>query len=195
MRKKEREYRQALVHFNRVAGQLKRYHDIDPEQYLQDVRTGKGVERALNKLKFDVEQEEISKRVEEYERKLEERYQEMLKEEDIERREEERERAKETLNANYGLGWDDDDYEEFWDTFGDVDIIKAFGSKQIIAKGEYYMNHRDELRPTKVAKIAKKLSGKIVGKGYKKEEAIDLLDKELEKALNRKKKRNKNDKI
>lgn len=188
MRKKEREYRQALVHFNRVAGQLKRYHDIDPEQYLQDVRTGKGVERALNKLKFDVEQEEISKRVEEYERRLEERYQEMLKEEDLERREKKRETAKDTLNDNYGLGWDDDDYEEFWDTFGDTDIIDAFGSDQVIALGEYYMKHRDKLRPTKVAKIAKKVAGMIAGQGYTQEKAKDLLDKELKKVISKKKK-------
>lgn len=188
MRKKEREYREALVHFNRVAGQLKRYHDIDPSIYLEDVRTGKGVERALNKLRFDVEQEEISKRVEEYERKLEERYQEMLKQEDIERREEERERAKDTLNDEYGLGWDEDDYEEFWDTFGDVDILTAFGSDQIIALGEHYMNNRDELRPTKVAKIAKKVSGMIAGQGYTQEEAKDLLDVEIQKAIRKKKK-------
>lgn len=188
MRKKEREYREALTHFNRVAGQLKRYHDIDPSKYLENVRTGKGVERALNKLRFDVEQEKISKRVEEYERKLEERYQEMLKEEDIERREEEREQAKKTLNKNYGLGWDDDDYEEFWDTFGDVDILTAFGSDQVIALGEYYMDHRNKLRPTKVAKIAKKVAGMIAGQGYTQEKAKDLLDVEIKKAIRKKKK-------
>lgn len=190
MRRGQREYKAAVTAFNRSAGQIRRYHpEIDTGEYLSGVTTAKGAERALKQLKFDVEQIEIAERVAQYEERLESIYQEMLKEESIERFEDERERARESLNENWGLDWEEEDYEEFWDTFGDSDLIDTYGSEQLIYVGERFIKERGELRPSKVAKIAKQTMNEITGMGFTQEQAIDRFNRNIEKAIQKKAKK------
>lgn len=190
MRKQQREYKAAVTAFKRSAGQIRRYHpEIDTGEYLSGVTTAKGAQRALKQLKFDVEQIEIAERVAQYEERLESIYQEMLKEESIERFEDERERARESLNENWGLDWEEEDYEEFWDTFGDSDLIDTYGSEQLIYIGERFIKERGELRPSKVAKIAKQTMNEITGMGFTQEQAIDRFNRNIEKAIQKKAKK------
>lgn len=185
MTRKQREFKKALTAFNRSAGQLKRYHDIDTGKYLEGANTPKRVQNALERMRYDIEREGILKRVAEYEARQEERYQEMLKEESIERFEEERDVARGTLNERYGLDWDEDDYEEFWDTFGDKQLVDTYGSDQIIYIGERFMKEGSGLRPFKVAKIAKQSLQEIQDKGYNQQQAVDYLNKQLKKEIQR----------
>lgn len=190
MTRKEREYKEALTKFNRSAGQLKRYHPgLDINDYLTGVSTARGAEKALDRLKFDAEQEDIAKRVAEYEARLDQIYEEMLKEESIEKFESEREQARDSLNENWGLDWDEDDYEEFWDTFGDSGLIDTYGSEQLIYIGERFIKERGELRPSKVAKIAKQTMNEISGMGFTQEQAIDRFNRNIEKAIQKRNKK------
>lgn len=190
MRRGQREYKAAVTAFNRSAGQIRRYHpEIDTSEYISGVTTAKGAQRALEQLKFDVEQIEIAKRVVQYEERLESIYQEMLKEESIEKFEDERERARESLNENWGLDWEEEDYEEFWDTFGDSDLIDTYGSEQLIYIGERFIKERGELRPSKIAKIAKQTMNEITGMGFTQEQAIDRFNRNIEKAIQKKAKK------
>lgn len=76
----KRAYNQALSHFKRSAGRYKRY-GIDPEKYLQaETNTVKGVERALDKIKFDVEQQLIEERIRKREEEEARKYVEALRE-------------------------------------------------------------------------------------------------------------------
>lgn len=67
MRKSERQYKEALKHFNRTAGQLKRHYDLKPSEYLEGVHTAKGIERALASLRREAERQQIERRVQIYE--------------------------------------------------------------------------------------------------------------------------------
>ena len=67
MRKSERQYNEALKAYNRTAGQLKRYYDVNPAEYLEGVKTAKGVERALASLRREAERQQIERRVQIYE--------------------------------------------------------------------------------------------------------------------------------
>lgn len=67
MRKSERQYKEALKQFNRTAGQLKRHYDVNPAEYLEGVKTAKGVERALASLRREAERQQIERRVQIYE--------------------------------------------------------------------------------------------------------------------------------
>lgn len=189
MTKKQREYKQALATFNRAAGQLKRRHNIDPATYLSGKTTARGVEKALDKMRFDAEQEDIAKRVAAYEERLDQIYEEMLKQESLEKFEEERETAMDTLNERYGLDWDEDDYEDFWDTFGDKQLLDTYGSDQIIYIGERFIKEGASLRPSKVAKIAKRSINEIMDKGLNQQQAVDYLNKKLQEEVKRKAKK------
>lgn len=191
MRKKEREYREALKTFNRSAAQIKRYNpEIDTEQYITDATTAYQVNKALDKLKYDVERKGILERAAEYEARLDAMYEEMLKEEDLERHYDERERARESLNENYGLDWSEEDAEEFWDLFGEKDLIDSYGSDQLIALGDRFMDYKS-LRPSRVAKIAKKVAAKFSGQSLTQETMVDKLEKALQKEMKRKAKKGK----
>ena len=69
-------FKEALTHFKRVGGQFARYYGVDYLSYLTGVSTPAGIERALKEMRFDVEQEQITRRIEEREaREAEERRQ------------------------------------------------------------------------------------------------------------------------
>lgn len=55
------------IHFNRVAGQLRRYYGIESNQYLEGVHTPSGYRRAIEQMKLDIEREQIELRVAERE--------------------------------------------------------------------------------------------------------------------------------
>ena len=67
MRKSERQYKETLKSYNKTAGQLKRYYDVNPAEYLEGVKTAKGVERALASLRREAERQQIERRVQIYE--------------------------------------------------------------------------------------------------------------------------------
>lgn len=67
MRKSERQYKEALKSYNRTAGQLKRHYDVNPAEYLEGVKTAKGVERALASLRREAERQQVERRVQIYE--------------------------------------------------------------------------------------------------------------------------------
>ena len=67
MRKSERQYKETLKAYNRAAGQLKRHYNVNPEEYLEGVKTAKGVERALASLRREAERQQIERRVQIYE--------------------------------------------------------------------------------------------------------------------------------
>lgn len=205
----ERARRQAMTAFNRSAGQIKRYHpELNPAEYVEGKTTAFQILKALDKLKLDAEQIEIGKRVEAYEKKLDIIYEEMLKRESLEKFQEERDQSYQSLNENWGLDWTREDYDEFWDTFGDSDLVDFYGSEQIIYLGERVINFNKnqskiigrgsggqkfsskggKISPKKVAKIAKKTMKKLSGKGYTQQKAIDYLNKTLEKELDKVKK-------
>ena len=63
---KQTKYQKALTSYNRVAGQLKRYYDVNPAEYLEGVHTAKGVERALASLRREAERQQVERRVQIY---------------------------------------------------------------------------------------------------------------------------------
>ena len=168
-------FKEALTHFNRVGGQLKRTHDIDPASYLEGVTTKKGVERALDQMRFDAEREDIDRDIEEYERRLEEALEDELKEEDLLEKERQYEEARDTLNENYDLDWDETDSQIFWDAFDDSDIIDAFGSTQILDMGNAALKNNN-ITTKQAAEIAKRTAGQLLGKGYTNEQKRDNYD-------------------
>lgn len=64
---RQTKYQKALTSYNRVAGQLKRHYDVNPAEYLEGVKTAKGVERALASLRREAERKQIERRVQIYE--------------------------------------------------------------------------------------------------------------------------------
>lgn len=168
-------YKAALQHFNRVGGQLKRHHNIDPASYLEGVHTQKGIERALDQMRFDAEREDIDRAIEDYERRLDEALEEELKEEDIQEKERQYEEARDTLNENYDLDWDETDSQIFWDAFDDSDIIDEFGSTQILDMGNAAMKNND-ITTKQAAEIAKRTAGQLLGKGLTNEQKRDSYD-------------------
>lgn len=181
-KRKDMKYKAALTHFNRVAGQLKRWHNIDPESYLEGVRTEKGVNRALDQMRFDAEREDIDKALEEYERKWKEVEEERLKEENTQEFIDQHEQALETLNENYDLDWDQTDSQIFWDAFDDSDIIDAFGSTQVLDMGNVAMKN-NQITTKQAAEIAKGLAGQLLGSGLSNEKKRDRYDDKIKEYL------------
>ena len=168
-------YKAALTHFNRVGGQLKRHHNIDPASYLEGVHTQKGIERALDQMRFDAEREDIDRAIEDYERRLDDLLDEQMKEEDIEEKERQYHDARDTLNEKYDLDWDETDSQIFWDAFDDSDIIDAFGSTQILDMGNAAMKN-NKITTKQAAEIAKRTAGNLLGKGLTNEQKRDSYD-------------------
>lgn len=132
MTKKQREFKRALTRFNRVAGQLKRYADIQPEQYLEGKTTAKGIERALKAMQIDYDQQRAEKNIEAYERRRYERYREGLEKEarkQSEQAEKDRDLADrlnnykksfETFKENFDYDLSETDFRELIDVWGGI---------------------------------------------------------------------------
>jgi len=155
-------YKAAVTHFNRVGGQLKRYHDVDPQSYLEGITTVKGVERALDRMRFDAEREDIDQAIAEYERAFDEAMDEQLKEENTQEMEDREERARQSLNENWDLDWTETDSRIFWNAFDDADIMDAFGSEQVIDMGNAALAD-NKITTRQAAEIAKNVAAQVPG--------------------------------
>lgn len=175
-------YKAALTHFNRVGGQLKRHHNIDPASYLEGVHTQKGIERALDQMRYDAEREDIDRAIEDYERRLDDLLDEQMKEEDLEEKERQYVEARDTLNEKYDLDWDKTDSQIFWDAFDDSDIIDAFGSAQILDMGNAAMKN-NKITTKQAAEIAKRTAGNLLGKGLTNEQKRDSYDDNIKEYM------------
>ena len=163
-------YNEAVKHFNRVGGQLKRHYNINPEDYLLSVpKTEKGVKRALDKMRLDVDLESAAAAVEEYERSFEDAYEEAAKEADFQDHVDQYEQARETLKENYDIDMDDTESEIFWRAFDDPDILDAFGSTNVLYMGEEVRDD-DTVTMKQAAEIAKGTAAKSVGSNRTSEE-------------------------
>lgn len=160
-RQAQNAYNEAMKSFNRSAGQFKRKHDIDPSEYLNGVTTAKGVERALDKMRLDVEQmdrqfrEDLSAEAEAAE--------EAAKAADLKAKEDQYQQARDTLEEKWGISMDETESEIFWNAFNDPDIIDAFGSKNVLYMGEEIRNDK-QITMKQAAEIAKGVSAEVVGK-------------------------------
>lgn len=127
----------------------------------------------------EAEQEEALWRVdsaalmEPWEKRRAEAEEQAAKEADLEKKRAEREKARKTLNTRYGLEWSEDDYNDFWDAFGDGDIARQYGSDVIIyarsetaAKG---MELEDFLA------VTREVINEASGQGYNQMEMADRL--------------------
>ena len=65
---RQSKFRQAMTAYNRTAGQLKRYYDVDPAKYIEGKTTARGVERALSELRREAERQQVERAVEKYEK-------------------------------------------------------------------------------------------------------------------------------
>lgn len=155
-------YKEAVKHFNRVGGQLKRKHDIDPADYLQGVTTKKGVERALEQMRLDAEQMDVDFRLSVRDQK--DAAEEAEKEADLQAKEEAYKNARESLEENWGIDMDSTESEIFWNAFNDTDIIDAFGSENVLYMGEEIRSDK-KITMRQAAEIAKGVASKVAGGG------------------------------
>lgn len=159
-----RGYEEALKGFNRSAGQLKRWHNIDPSKYLdEESKTKKGVERALARMKLDAERDDMEEDVDDLEAAYDEA-EEAAKEADFEEHVDQYKQARETLADKFGIEMNETESEIFWRAFDDRDILDAFGSTNVLYMGE---EARDDNSVTtrQAAEIAKGVASKSVGAG------------------------------
>lgn len=122
MAKRRTKYQEAVTRFNRAAGQIRRYSDIDTAEYLQEAKTAKQVERALDRLKFDYEQEQIGFRVHEYEMKYYTDYREDLEKEYIDLQEQ----AEKDADVDEKLKQYEKGFETFKDLYLDEEEAEEF---------------------------------------------------------------------
>lgn len=178
-RQAQNAYNEAMKSFNRSAGQFKRKHNIDPSDYLEGVTTAKGVERALDKMRLDVEQmdrqfrEDLSAEAEAAE--------EAAKAADLKAKEDQYQQARDTLEENWGISMDETESEIFWNAFNDPDIIDAFGSKNVLYMGEEIRNDED-ITMKQAAEIAKGVAAEVVGRSGedKNQTARNMFNERLE---------------
>lgn len=180
MRKKERLYNEALKKFNRSAGQIKRYHpDIDTGKFLEGAGTAKAVEKALDRLKFMVERRQIEKRMAAYEVKREE----YLKRQNQLKIERQHRKAFKSLNKKRpGLKWSREDYDTFWDAFGNKDLIDEYGSEQLIVTGDKLLNKVQgyDIKAEEVAQIALEVAQEFKGTDQSTEDMVIELESRID---------------
>lgn len=170
--RKNKGYEEALKGFNRSAGQLKRWHNIDPSKYLdEETKTKKGVERALASMKLDAELEDMEETVDDLEEAYDEA-EEAAKEENFQEHVDQYEQARDTLSDRYGIDMDETESEIFWRAFDDPDIIDAFGSTNVLYMGEEARDD-DSVTTKQAAEIAKGTAAQAVGGGKTAEEIRD----------------------
>ena len=166
MRKSERQYKETLKAYNRAAGQLKRHYNVNPEEYLEGVKTAKGVERALASLRREAERQQIERRVQIYE----ERTRPMRLFENRRRRIEQAQRpqfyiddekqaayirevdaankAYEAFNRNWNMSRSE--YDRFVQFIGSMDdaMVEKFGSDNLVEM--FRTGERKKLSPTEI---------------------------------------------
>lgn len=95
------------------------------------------------------------------------------KEADLEKKKAEREKARKTLNTRYGLTWSEEDYNDFWDAFGDGDIARQYGSDVIIYAQSEAASRGMELE--EFLAVTKEVINEASGLGYNQMEMADRL--------------------
>ena len=111
--------------------------------------------------------------MEPWEKRRAEAEEQAAKEADLEKKRAEREKARKTLNTRYGLEWSEDDYNDFWDAFGDGDIARQYGSDVIIyAKSEASARG---MELDEFIALTKEVVNEASGQGYNQMEMADRL--------------------
>ena len=179
-------YDEAVKHFNRVGGQLKRKHNIDPGEFLsQETKTEKGVQRALDKMRRAAELEDLERDVDDLEAAYDD-LEEAAKEADFQDHVDQYEQARETISENWGIDMDEPELEIFWRAFDDPDIVNEFGSPTVLYLGEMVRND-DTVTMKQAAEIAKGVVAQAVGQSKQADEILDdYLTKFAEYKLGRK---------
>ena len=159
-------YQKALTSYNRVAGQLKRYYDVNPAEYLEGVHTVKGVERALASLRREAERQQIERRVQIYEertrpmrlfenrrRKIEQAqrpqfYIDAEKQAAYDREVEAANKAYEAFNRNWNMSRPE--YDKFVQFIGSMDdsMKENFGSGNLVEM--FRAGQRKNLTPSQI---------------------------------------------
>lgn len=111
--------------------------------------------------------DKVNKALEEYD----------LKTQDMIEREDQREKARETLNRRTGLQWTKEEYDEYWDTFGDSTYNQEFGSDELI-EAERIASDRGMDFDTFV-NMVKDISNRASGQGWDQRRAQDELFKSV----------------
>ena len=181
-KRNEAAFQAALKHFNRVGGQLKRRHDLNPADYLEGVTTEKGINRALDQMRFDAEREDLQAAIDKYEKAWDEAEEERMKEENTQSFIDQHDAALDKLNTQYDLEWDRDDAQIFWDAFDDSDIIDAFGSTQVLDMGDVAMKNK-QITTKQAAEIAKGLAGQLLGSGMDNASKRDRYDDKIQEYI------------
>lgn len=164
--KRKSNYQKALASYNRTAGQLKRYYNVNPAEYLEGVKTAKGVERALTSLRREAERQQIERRVQIYE----ERIRPMRLFENRRRRIEQAQRPQFYIDAEKQAAYDREveaankaydafnehwsmsrpEYDKFVQFIGSMDdaMVEKFGSDNLVEM--FRTGERKNLTPTEI---------------------------------------------
>jgi len=95
------------------------------------------------------------------------------KEANLQQKKTEREKARKTLNRRYGLDWSENDYNDFWDAFGDGDIARQYGSDVIIYARSEAASKGMEM--DEFLNITRDVINEASGIGYNQQEMADRL--------------------
>lgn len=129
---------------------------------------------------FWKKREEVEEPVEEFEEvPKEDREQEEAeeKERDRSKREEEREKSRKTFNERYGTRWTEEEYNRFWDLFGDPVYNQTFGSSVLIYAAEY--SSENNIPFDEFIKIVNDVVKDAQGAGWNQMQAVDELHTRL----------------
>lgn len=143
MTKRQKEYKQNLARFNRIAGQYRRYSggEFDTKKYLKGVTTPKGIERALKQMQYDYERPKVEAAVKAYERRQYEIYRKGLEKEyraqseqaakdaDLAAKLNQYETGYETFQERFDYELSETDFRELIDVWGGIseEMKEAYG--------------------------------------------------------------------
>ena len=95
------------------------------------------------------------------------------KKQDQEKREQDREKARDTFNERYGTHWSKDEYNRFYDVFGDPIYNQTFGSTVLIYASEFAADQNIPFN--KFVEIVDATVQQAQGMGWNQQEATDHL--------------------
>ena len=173
--------------FGRIFGGKGQQHDRPKS------KIGRFFQGLFNRKKQEPTQEpesidNIDKVLDQIEKETEEVYQDLLtqeekkkkeeeekeeKEADTRDREAEREKSRETFNERYGTDWDKEEYDQFWDTFGDATYTQVFGSQVLTYMRE--MAEDKEIPFDVFTNMVNEVVSESQGQGWNQQDAADAL--------------------
>lgn len=116
-------------------------------------------------------EEERAREEEEKRRRMEEEEEE--KRRDEEEREEDKANGYKTFEERFGTGWDQNEYNKFFDTFGGTDYFEIFGSETLIYIFDYARDYNIDAATFK-DKVEQTVS-ESTGQGWTQQHAADQL--------------------